>query len=350
MLWIRGVTLLASAAIAMATFLTPAATTYGMRDPFTPCDGVVRPTSATQVSEHDFCSLAVRNIGRLRAGQAALVTGAVVVDDSNNAPRIDQRAFLNVQLRCFLADRPDRAVFGTDAVRNVYTGIPRTTISPRAVLLVRTTGDYTCVLDARQYNVAANVPDRTWRMDAPQIKSQTAPHGVSTAGPNHDKWPLTRDDVVPQDGPVSAARLDFEPSRGVRRVQIDTSVPLSTCAYHSPDTDACWPAADPAPLLNPGQPFVAMVQLRAEQHERGSRGDSCGTPLDVHTRIEVTSVTHHLTVELGGTLRLDSRCSGPVTVDSVVSAVAGRGYIGTAGPARGEAGKAFQDDIGAFWG
>lgn len=348
MLRVRGVTLLVSAAIALTTFLAPTVHN-GVDDPFSPCDGVVRPTAAAQVSEHAFCSLAVHDLGHLRAGQAALVTGSVSVDDSNNALRIDQRAFLNVQLRCFLADRPDRAVFGTDAVRNVFTGMPRTTISPRAVLVARTTGDYACVLDARQYNVAANVPDRTWTIDASRITSQTARHGASTAGPNRDEWPTTRDDVVPEDGPVTVTKLDFEPTHRARRVEVDSSVPLSTCAYHSPDTDACWPAADPVPLLNPGQPFVVMVQLRAEQHEQDAAGISCGAPLRVRKQIEVTSVTHHLTAELAGTIRLDSRCTGPVTVSSVVTVLGGRGYIGTAGPARGVPGKAFQDDIGAFW-
>lgn len=354
---IRRLALVVSVLTAIATS-TIAGTHLDRAAGLASCDGVVRPTAqAPRDPEQLFCSAAVHEIGHLRAGQAAVVSGALTVDDA--ARRLDEgeRAFLNVQVRCSrqadgasgTSGQEVRPAFQTDAVRNVWTGMPRTTIHPLGVLVARTAGDYGCVLDARQYDVSTGTRPRSWAIAGATLTATVAAHGASTPGPQEDAWPRTVDDLTSVQGPVRVDGLVAHPARGTRSVRIAASVPISTCAYHSPDTTACWPVGAAGPDLSTAEPFTATLRLTADQQVSRTDQATCGRPLVVDEPADVDAVEHHSTVSVLRTVRLDPRCSGPLVVTTVLEGVHGRGYVGTAGPAPTDPGRAFQDSIGVTW-
>lgn len=275
------------------------------------------------------------------------------IDDSASPLKTSQRAFLNAEIKCFIDGAPPTKVFGTNAVRNVYTGMTLSGVYPRSVLLAKTTGDYSCLLDARQYDVSKTPAPRTWRIASSSLSAAPAAFGASTRGPNLDGWPPTLNNITSASEStgtgVSVAQLDAYPRAGTSSVTITASVPLTTCAYHSPDDNACWPAGDAEPVLSTTTPFAATVRVYAAQRASATDASFCGPRLIADYPIRVDELTHHFTATATEALALSSGCTGRVTIKTELHDVTGRGYVGTPGPDRYTPGKSYQNSIGVTW-
>lgn len=88
-------------------------------------------TLASVTQSGPFCVVTERAIGHLAAGEAVTVAGNVKVDDSASTSTADQRAFLNAQVKCYVDGDTTTQVFGTNAVRNIYTGMTLSGVYPR---------------------------------------------------------------------------------------------------------------------------------------------------------------------------------------------------------------------------
>lgn len=316
------------------------------------CGGVLAPTSASDSS--GFCVIAERAIGHLDAGQAVTVAGNVKVDDSAVSTKVNQRALLNAQLKCYVDGDLTSAAFGTNAVRNIFTGMTASGVYPRAVLVAKSSGNYSCVLDARQYDVTAPAAaPRSWRIASSALTVSPAAHGVSSSGPNTWPWPATLSNLTASSEAtgtgVSVAQLDAYPAAGTTSVDVTASVPLSTCAYNSPDTNACWPAGAAGPALDKTVPFKAIVRVFAAQRTSPSDASFCGTRLVQDYPLTIDERTHHYTATATLPLTLSAACTGRVTIKTELHDVSGRGYVGTPGPDPTTPGKGYQNAVGAVW-
>lgn len=345
----RGVKSLVAGVIAIlsltASLTAPSVATAAERT----CGGSLAATAPTE--KDGFCVVADRSVGHLDAGEAVTVAGNVKVDDSASSSSINQRALLNAQLKCYVGSDRTNAVFGTNAVRNIFTGMTSSGVYPRAVLVAKSSGDYSCVLDARQYDVTGN--PRTWAISSSALALAPATHGVSSAGPNSGAWPETLTNITARAEAagtgVSVAQLDAYPAAGTSAIDVTASVPLSTCAYRSPDTTACWPDGAAAPALNPAVPFKATVRIYAAQRTSPTDASFCGPRLIQDYPLTIDERTHHYTATATHRLMLSSACAGRVTIKTELHDISGRGYVGTPGPDRGTPGKSYQNSIGATW-
>jgi hypothetical protein len=345
---------LVAAMTAAATMLAFGGPAQAADNPLPPCNGTLLPTKEVPADgELSFCVVIDRSIGHLEAGQAVTIGANLKVDDSASTVNKAQRAFLNAEINCYLDGATPTKVFGTNAVRNIYTGMTSSGVYPRSVLLAKTSGDYRCILDARQYDVSEIAAPRTWKIASSSLSAAPAAFGASTRGPNLDGWPATINNVTSASESagtgVSVAQLDAYPAAGTSSVAITASVPLTTCAYNRPDKNACWPAGASDPVLSRTTPFTATVRVYAAQRTSPTDASFCGPRLIADYPVRVDELTHHYTATTNETLALSAACTGRVTIKTELHDVTGRGYLGTPGPDRYTPGKSYQNSIGVTW-